>query len=180
MKNVVVLCVSLVMVLNSFGQTSDIQKRFKSDIITYVDNGDWAIKIIPLQEDKTSPITEYGLNQQLVIESVLTSINNLRSENGVSELTFSNEISDYLTTSNLNDLPLSQGFTWGTYGLFSEYGFIAHFENKELKFCDYLLDVMSLDSDLFSDLTNPSSKTVGVFFSQNYSDKTYNFMILVK
>ena len=182
MKRIIFLVITLVILFNVYSQTlntPNLQTRFKSDIITYVYSDDW-FDIIPLQEDKSAPITEYGLNYQLFVENILVSINNFRREYGLDMLTLSDEISNYLTVSNLNGLPLSEGFTWGTYGVFAEYGYVSHFENKELKFSDYLFDVMSLDDDLFNDLINPLAKTIGVFFSQNYSDKTYDFMVLVK
>lgn len=182
MKRTILLLVGLIVAFESFSQTSnvpDVPTRFNSDIIKYVVN-DEGFTFEPLVEDKTSLVTENGLNHTSVILSVVESINILRSEFGLTKLTFSEDISNYLTVSNLNSLPLSQGFTWGTYGLFSEYGYVSHFENKELKFCDYLLDVMSLDDDLFLDLTNPSSTEIGIFFTQNYGDKTYEFMIFIK
>lgn len=183
MRRIVFLVVGLTLLSNVFSQSLNkmsLKKRFNSDIITYRLNGYGEVEMVPLKENYNSPLVQNGLNETPVIKSITTSVNNFRKEFGLTPLTFSQDISNYLTSSNINGLPLSRGFTWGTYGGFSEYGFISHFENKELKFCDYLLDFMSLDDDLFSDLTDSNSKSIGIYFSQNHSDKTYDFMILIK
>jgi hypothetical protein len=182
MKRFIPLFIGLFLTINSISQIPnilDVPSRFKSDVIRYVVTDD-GYTYEPLVENDTSLVTQIGLNCILVDLSIVESVNNLRDEFGLTRLTYSKDISNYLMSAELNDLPLSQGFTWGTYSLFSDYGYVSHFENKELKFCDYLLDFMTLDDDLFLDLTNPYSKEFGISFTQNYEDKTYNFMIFIK
>jgi hypothetical protein len=182
MKRFIPLFIGLFLTINSISQIPnilDVPSRFKSDVIRYVVTDD-GYTYEPLVENDTSLVTQIGLNCILVDLSIVESVNNLRDEFGLTRLTYSKDISNYLMSAELNDLPLSQGFTWGTYSLFSDYGYVSHFENKELKFCDYLLDFMTLDDDLFLDLTNPYSKEFGISFTQNYEDKTYNFMIFIR
>ena len=182
MKNVVVLCVSLLMVLNSFGQTLNIPGTnypFNSDIITYVVTDSFSYDIVPLNNDSLTvqgPLDEDKFNQ-----IVVTSVNKFRNEYGLGDLVLNKTICDELKNSILYGDVLN-GFPWSIYSLFNTYGYVSHFENKEEKFCDYLLDLMSLGigSGLNGEIMKPESKEFGYYFRQKEEDESVDFIIYIK
>jgi hypothetical protein len=180
MKNLVVLCVSLVMTLNSFGQTLNVPGTdypYNSDIITFVRMDTLTYDIIPLNNDSLTIQVE--LDESYIRENFINSLNKFRSEYGSSPLVLNTTISSSLESSIVYGTPLD-GHTWSTYGLFTEYGYVSNFDNKEEKFCDYLIDVMSIGTDLFKELISPNATEFGVYFRQNIDDRTFDFIIYVK
>lgn len=177
MKNLVVLTICLVL---SFTVKSQDRSHFKSDIITYEVIDTMWTEIKPLYNDTNSSLIVNGINEGLVMENMLNVVNTFRKNNGVPEVFHSIEISQDLESSIVNSTPLNFGFTWGTYGLFSEYGYVSNAEDIESRFCQYLIDVMSLDYDLYKTIVDPNNTEVGCHFIQDLNDKTYSFMFLIK
>lgn len=177
MKSLVFIAACLGLIITA---KSQINPNFKSDIINAnIIDSLWT-EISPIHNDTTSPLIKDGINQSLVMEKFVDELNKFREEQGLSPVSMSNQLSQYLTGAMEYDLPLNLGFTWGTYGTFSEYGYVSKYKDVERSFCRYLIDVMSIDSVSFNDLTNPDSKEVGYYITQNMDDKTYNFMVYIK
>ena len=111
---------------------------------------------------------------------MLDVVNDFRKRNGVSEVYQNYEISQDLESVIVRGTPFSFGYTWGTYGSFSEYGFVSNVKDVESRFCQYLIDVMSLDYDLYKTIVDPNNFEVGFYFTQNLTDQTYSFMFFIK
>jgi len=138
------------------------------------------VEIKPLYNDTNSVLIVNGINEGLVMEKMLDVVNSFRKNNGVSEVYQNYEISQDLESSIVNSVPLNFGITWGTYGLFSEYGYVSNGEDIESRFCQYLIDVMSLDYDLYKTILDPNNFEVGFYFIQNLTDQTYSFVFFIK
>ncbi len=177
MKNLVVLTICLVL---SFTVKSQDRSHFKSDIITYEVIDTMWTEIKPLYNDTNSELVVNGIDEGLFMEKMLDVVNDFRKRNGVSEVYQNYEISQDLGSVIVRGTPFSFGYTWGTYGSFSEYGYVSNVEDVESRFCQYLIDVMSLDYDLYKTIVDPNNFEVGFYFTQNLTDQTYSFMFFIK
>ena len=72
------------------------------------------------------------------------------------------------------------GLTWSTYATFSDYNYVQNTKSKEARFCDFLMDNMSVTSDLFLELISEHVKEAGFYFKENPIDRTYDFAIYVR
>ncbi len=177
MKNLVVLTICLVL---SFTVKSQDRSHFKSDIITYEVIDTMWTEIKPLYNDTNSSLIVNGINEGLVMENMLNVVNTFRKNNGVPEVYHNYRISQDLASVLVHGTPYNFGHTWGTYGSFSEYGFVSNVKDVESKFCQYLIDVISLDYDLYKTIVDPNKTEVGFYFIQDLTDQTYSLEIYIK
>jgi hypothetical protein len=138
------------------------------------------IEIKPLHNDTTSTLIVNGINESLVMNKLLGVLNDFREGHGASKVSHDIQTTRYLVSSLVHSLPLNDGFTWSTYGSFSEYGYISNTEDIETAFCQYLIDIMSLDYDLFKTIVDPNNTEVGFYFTQDSDEKSYTFIIFIK
>jgi hypothetical protein len=180
MKTLILILFNLLTLSNVFSQNLvDTNPNFKSDLIRFeVVDSIW-IRIDPIHNVVDSILSNEGLNESLVRNKLLEPLNQLRKEYGSDELVLNEQLSYNLLNSAEFGLPLT-GITWSTYGVFSEYNYISVFDDRELSFLKYNIDVMCVDKDLFKDLINPNATQVGFYFTQNLEDKTYSLMIYVQ
>lgn len=180
MKPISLIFVFLLSLVNVFSQTSiETNSQFKSDLIKFEVVDSMWIRITPIHDVVDSVLINEGLNQDEVSSNVITVLNQLRKEYGSNELTLSQNISDELSGSFEYGLPLD-GITWSSIGFFNEYNYISIFENRELAFLRYELDVMCIDKDLFAEIINPNATQVGFYFNQNVEEQSYELAIYVK
>lgn len=172
----------LTLTLNLFAQPLTIvgtDVPYESEFITFEKVDSFLIEITLLNEDLNSPEVTYGINELVVMDSLLSVINKYRVKHGSSELTFSTQIYYDLRGSTLFGFP-SNGVTWSLYGTFSNYGVLSQFNNKEVKFCQYLIDMMTISEEQYLDLINPNVTEVGFYFTENLEESTYDFSIHLK
>ena len=155
---------------------------FYSDIITFIDsdiNGGLPVwEIVPLNKNIKWNPSPIPLNEKLVQQNLLKSLNAFRKQYGKKPLKLSSEISNDLkysveTNSSIID-------TWGCYGFFNEFNIVQQFENREEKFCDYQFDVMSIGSELFFTMINSKATVVGFYYKHNKQESTYIFKVYIK
>jgi hypothetical protein len=108
---------------------------------------------------------------------MLKSINRLRAEYGRRPVKLSKEICDEMKKVSERN-PINY-ITWATYGFYSDFNYVRHFENREEKFCDFLFDIMSVTPELFLELINKDATEMGFYYSQNEEDRTYGFNIFL-
>ena len=158
---------------------------FYSDIIKFTDGTDDDVaglggvwEIVPLNKNIKWNPSPIPLNEKLVQQNLLKSLNAFRKQYGKKPLKLSSEISNDLkysveTNSSIID-------TWGCYGFFNDFNIVQQFENREEKFCDYQFDVMSIGSELFFTMINSKATVVGFYYKQNKQESTYNFNVYIK
>jgi hypothetical protein len=154
---------------------------FYSDIIKFTDgdvNGLPAWEIVSLNKHIKWNPSPVPLNEKLVQQNLLKSLNAFRKQYGKKPLKLSSEISNDLkysveTNSSIID-------TWGCYGYYNEFNIVQQFENREEKFCDYQFDVMSIGSELFFTMINSKATVVGFYYKQNKQESTYIFKVYIK
>jgi len=179
MKHLLSLFLTLLFLTNVNSQVTS-NSVYKSEIIKIVVIDSMWTRIDPLYNDTSSIFIVKGLDESLVMEKMVDALNLFRENYKLNSVSYNPSISKYLASSVIYTTPLDQGLTWGSYGLFTEYGYISNSNDIEFRFCQYLIDVMSVDEDLFKEITNPESKDVGVYFTQNLDDRSYTFMIFIK
>ena len=158
---------------------------FYSDIIKFTDGTDDDVaglggvwEIVSLNKHINWDLIPIPLNEKLVQQNLLKSLNALRKQYGIAPLKLSSEISNNLkysveTQSNIID-------TWGCYGFFNQFNIVQQFENREEKFCDYQFDVMSITPELFFTMINPKATIVGFYYKQNEQETSYIFKVYIK
>ena len=184
MKNLFLSAIFALVAVISLSQTTMIpgtKYPFYSDIITFTDgdvNGLAAWEIVPLNKNIKWNPRPIPLNEKLVQQNLLKSLNAFRKQYGKKPLKLSSEISNDLkysveTNSSIID-------TWGCYGFFNNFNIVQQFENREEKFCDYQFDVMSIGSELFFTMINSKATVVGFYYKQNKQESTYIFKVYIK
>ena len=152
---------------------------FYSDIIKFQDSDLYGFtEIVSLNKHINWEVEPPVLNEILVQQNLLKSLNALRKQYGRKPLKLSNEISNNLKKSIETNSSII--VTWATYGTFNEFNYVRQFENKEAKFCDYFFDVMSITSELFFELINSKATNVGFYYKHNKQDSTYDFAVYIK
>lgn len=153
---------------------------FYSDIIKFRDSdeyiGNW--DILPINKSTNLELEPIIPNQNLIRKNMLKSINRLRAEYGRRPVKLSKEICDEMNKVSEQN-PINY-ITWTTYGFFTDFNYVRHFENKEEKFCDFLFDIMSVTPELFLELINKDATEMGFYYSQNEKDRTYEFNIFLR
>ena len=184
MKNLFLSAIFALVAVISLSQTTMIpgtKYPFYSDIITFTDgdvNGLAAWEIVPLNKNIKWNPSPIPLNEKLVQQNLLKSLNAFRKQYGKKPLKLSSEISNDLkysveTNSSIID-------TWGCYGFFNDFNIVQQFENREEKFCDYQFDVMSIGSELFFTMINSKATVVGFYYKHNKQESTYIFKVYIK
>ena len=172
----------LVLTLNLYSQPLMIvgtNVPYESEFITFKDIDSLWIEVSLLNVDTNASEVTYGINELVVMDSLLSVINKYRVKHGSTELTFNKQIYYDLRGSMLFGFP-SSGVTWSLYGTFSNYGVLSQFNNKEVKFCQYLIDMMTISEEQYLDLINPNVTEVGFYFTENIDELTYDFSIHLK
>jgi hypothetical protein len=153
---------------------------YYSDIIKFQDSKEFnGLEILPVDKNvnlQTKPII---LNQDLIQKNMIKSINAFRKQYGKKSLKLNDQISKNLSNSIRNQQPIDR-ITWSTIGFFNDFNYVRNFENKELKFCDLFLDLMSIDSDLFFELINSNATEFGFYYRQDRQDTSYDFAIYIR
>jgi len=184
MKNLILSAIFALVAVISLSQITMIpgtKYPFYSDIIKFTDgdvNGLAAWEIVSLNKNIKWNPSPIPLNEKLVQQNLLKSLNAFRKQYGKKPLKLSSKISNDLkysveTNSSIID-------TWGCYGYFNEFNIVQQFENREEKFCDYQFDVMSIGSELFFTMINSKATVVGFYYKQNKQESTYNFNVYIK
>ena len=188
MKNLFLSAIFVLVAVISLSQTTMIpgtKYPFYSDIITFTDGTDDKVaglggvwEIVPLNKNIKWNPSPIPLNEKLVQQNLLKSLNAFRKQYGKKPLKLSSEISNDLkysveTNSSIID-------TWGCYGFFNDFNIVQQFENREEKFCDYQFDKMSITSELFFTMINSKATVVGFYYKQNKQESTYNFKVYIK
>jgi hypothetical protein len=153
---------------------------FYSDIIKFKNSDTYVgmYEITPIDNHINLSSTPKVLDEKLVQKNLLKSLNELRKQYGKKPLRLDPNISARLSKSVTNNTNIGP-ITWATYASFNSFNYVRNFQNKEQKFCDYLFDVMSITPELFLELIDTNAKTVGFYYDQNYSDKTFDFIISI-
>lgn len=154
---------------------------FYSDIIKFKQSEtyDGFLEIYPIDKYVSLTATPPVLNEKLVQQNLLKSLNALRKQYGRKPLKLNTSISSRLNTAMVTGNGIGE-ITWTTYASFNSFNYVRNFQNKEEKFCDYLFDVMSVTPELFLDLIDSNAKEVGFYYNHNTDDKTYDFVISIK
>jgi hypothetical protein len=153
---------------------------FLSEIITFKsDTIDLFIQISPVDSTIDLSAVPPVMDQEFIRKQLIYSLNAFRKKYGKKPLKYSLEISDNLAYVFENQAPIS-GLTWSTYATFREYNYLRNFKNKEARFCDLLMDNMSVTAELFKELIKDDAKEAGFYFKENQIDRTYDFAIYVK
>lgn len=153
---------------------------FLSEIITFKgDTSDIFIQIFPVDSTIDLSAVPPVMDQEFIRKQLIYSLNSFRKKYGKKPLKYSLEISDNLAYVFENQAPIS-GLTWSTYATFMEYNYVRNFKNKEARFCDLLMDNMSVTAELFHELIKDNAKEAGFYFKQNPFDRTYDFAIYVR
>ena len=188
MKKLILSLIFAVVAVISLSQTTMIpgtKYPFYSDIIKFTDGTDDDVaglggvwEIVSLNKHINWDLIPIPLNEKLVQQNLLKSLNALRKQYGIAPLKLSSEISNNLkysveTQSSIID-------TWGCYGFFYQFNFVQQFENREEKFCDYQFDVMSITPELFFTMINPKATIVGFYYKQNEQETSYVFKVYIK
>jgi len=151
---------------------------FYSDIIKFQDSElNNFIDIVPVNKYINWSVAPPVLNEILVQQNLLKSLNSLRKQYGRKPLKLNSEISNNLKKSIETNSSII--VTWTAYGTFNDFNYVHQFENKEAKFCDYLFDVMSITSELFFELINSKATNVGFYYKHNKQDTTYTFAVYI-
>jgi hypothetical protein len=155
------------------------QYPFYSDIIKFQESDLYGLtEIVSVNKYINWNIAPPLLNEKLVQQNLLKSINIVRKQYGRKPLKLNSEISNNLKKSIETNSSIIN--TWTTYGTFGEFNYVRQFENKEAKFCDYLFDVMSITPELFNELINSKATSVGFYYKHNKQDTTYDFAVYIK
>jgi hypothetical protein len=182
MKKIVFALAASVMVTAASSQVVTVPGTdypFYSDIIKFQDSElNDLIEIVSVNKYINWDLIPIPLNEKLVQQNLLKSLNALRKQYGRKPLKLSNEISNNLKKSIETNSSII--VTWTTYGTFNEFNYVHQFKNKEAKFCDYLFDVMSITSELFFELINSNATNVGFYYKHNEQDSTYTFAVYIK
>lgn len=153
---------------------------FYSDIIKFQDSEyEDMLEIIPANKDVNLSAAPPELDSKIIEKSILNAVNSFRKQYGRKPVKFSKAISSNLSNALLNDEPFDK-LSWSTLGFFYEFNYVGHFKNKEEKFCDFLLDVMSVDSDNFLELIAAEAKEVGFLYKQDEIESQYEFAIYIR
>ena len=124
------------------------------------------------------------LNEGVVRSNMLAAVNRLRAQYGVKPIkyskTLSADVNAYVTYGKPSTLNGYGVLTRTEYGTFQTFNYVRNFQNKEAKFCDMLLDESSLDEDTFLQLINPKATVIGFCYTQDNTDKTYDFNLCIK
>jgi hypothetical protein len=157
------------------------QYPFYSDIIKFEQSNTYVgmLEIAPIDKYVKLSATPLILNEKLVQQNLLKSLNVLRKQYGKKPLKLNSTISSRLKSAIINETSIGE-ITWTTYASFNSFNYVRNFQNKEEKFCDYLFDIMSVTPELFLELINSNAKEVGFYYNQNSVDKTYDFVICIK
>jgi hypothetical protein len=153
---------------------------FYSDIIKFKnsDKYEGMYDVTPIDNHVNLSSTPIVLNEKLVQQNLLSSLNTLRKQYGRKPLKLDPNISNRLGKSVTNNYSIGP-ITWSTYASFNSFNYVRNFQNREQKFCDYLFDVMSITPELFLELIDTNAKTVGFYYNQNSIDKTFDFIISI-
>ena len=157
---------------------SDIIKFQDTDFTMFGGEGEF-LEIVP--KDNTIDLTakDIILNETLVSNNILKSLNEFRSQYGKKPLKVNNKISLNLEHAIMYG-DYVDGVTSARYAPYWTFNYVRNFENRESKFCDYLFDSMAVDADQFLELIRDDAKEVGFFYIQYENDRTYNFIIYIK
>jgi hypothetical protein len=168
---------------NSFSQVIHVPGThypYYSDIIKFQDSKEFnGLEILPADKNVNLQAKPIILNQELIRKNMIKSINAFRKQYGKKSLKLNDQISKNLSNSFRNQQPIDR-ITWSTIGFFNDFNYVRNFENKELKFCDLFFDLMSIDSDLFSELINSNATEFGFYYRQDREDTQYNFAIYIR
>ena len=182
MKKIVFALAASVMVTVASSQVVNVPGTdypFYSDIITFQDSElNNLIEIVSLNKYINWEVEPPVLNEILVQQNLLKSLNALRKQYGIAPLKLSSEISNNLKYSVETQSCIID--TWGCYGFFNEFNFVQQFKNREEKFCDYQFDVMSIGSELFFTMINSKATVVGFYYKQNKQESSYIFKVYIK
>lgn len=153
---------------------------FYSDIIKFKtsDKYEGMYEVTPIDNHINLSSTPIVLNEKLVQQNLLKSLNELRKQYGKKPLKLDSSTSSRLSNSFTNNSSVGP-ITWSTYASFNSFNYVRNFQNKEEKFCDYLFDVMSITPELFFELIDTNAKTVGFYYNQNSIDETFDFVISI-
>lgn len=153
---------------------------FLSEIIQFKgDSSDLFIQIYPIDSTLDLSAMPPVMDQEFIRKQLIYSLNSFRKKYGKKPLKYSLEITENLTSVFENQESIS-GLTWSTYATFREYNYVRNFNNKEAKFCDFLMDNMSVTAELFKELIKDDAKEAGFYFKENPIDRTYDFAIYVR
>jgi len=182
MKKLAVLFVASIVASISFTQVVMIpgtEYPFYSDIIKFQDSDLYGLtEIVSVNKHINWNVAPPVLNEILIQQNLLKSINIVRKQYGKKPLKLNDEISNNLKKSFETNSSVIN--TWTTYGTFNEFNYVRQFENKEVKFCDYLFDVMSITPELFFELIDSKATIVGFYYKHNKQDTTYDFAVYIK
>jgi hypothetical protein len=181
------LLISVIFTIVAFASNAQVitvpgtQYPFYSDIIKFEQSNTYVgmLEITPIDKYVKLSATPPVLNEKLVQQNLLKSLNVLRKQYGKKPLKLNSTISSRLKNAIVNETSTGE-ITWTTYASFNSFNYVRNFHNKEEKFCDYLFDVMSVTPELFLELINSNAKEVGFYYNQNSVDKTYDFVICIK
>ena len=185
MKNLILSAIFAVVAFASNAQqiitVPGTQYPFYSDIIKFKQSEtyDGFLEIYPIDKYVNLSSTPPVLNEKIIQQNLLKSLNALRKQYGKKPLKLNSTISSRLKSAVINETSIGE-ITWTTYASFNSFNYVRNFQNKEEKFCDYLFDVMSVTPELFLELIDSNAKEVGFYYNQNTSDKTYDFVISIK
>lgn len=142
------------------------------------------LELVPLDKRIDLTATPPVLNEGIIRANMVDAINRLRAQYGVKPIkynkTLSADINAYISYGIPSALNGYGVLTRTEYGTFQTFNYVRNFQNKEAKFCDMLLDEASLNEDTFLQLINPKATVIGFCYSQNLSDRTYEFSLCIK
>jgi hypothetical protein len=185
MKNLILSAIFAVVAFTSNAQqiitVPSTQYPYYSDIIKFEQSTTYVgmLEITPIDKRINLSATPPVLNEKLVQQNLLNSLNILRKQYGKKPLKLNSNISARLKNAVINETSIGE-ITWTTYASFNSFNYVRNFQNKEEKFCDYLFDVMSVTPELFLELIDSNAKEVGFYYKQNSIDKTFDFIVYVK
>lgn len=183
MKTTLSFAFCFIFVFESFCQNrliSGTKYPFLSEIIKIKgDTSDFFIEVTPFDTTINLAAEPPILDQELICNYLIYSLNSFRRKYGKKPLQLSIEISENLRYVFEEKASIT-GLTWSTYATFSDYNYVQNTKSKEARFCDFLMDIMSVTSELFLELISEHVKEAGFYFKENLEDHTYEYAIYLR
>ncbi len=158
-----------------------------TDIIKYLEPTGEGKNVITVSSYEIVPIDEtVDFSKQLVILNddrlrfiFPEAMNKMRNEYGRKKLKHDHKLCEQIAHTYENNLPETEYNLYALYIPAYYANIINNFDDKEMAFCDYLIDVATVMDVNFYSLTNAKATKFG-FYLKRDQDNNYSFLLVVK
>lgn len=136
-------------------------------------------KLLPINEDIDFTKQVVFLDENRLRSELPAAVNRMRVEYGRKELKHNHKICERIAYCYENGLPAEYPSTYRD--VMPEYygNIVMHFKDRERAICDMFMDLATLTSDDFFEMTDPNAKEFGYYLKKD-SDDLYQFIIVIK